>query len=155
MVLPEILDVRVHLIGTACCHEITGGDVTDPFTFGTVCYDPGLVFGLVNSEELVYRTVNKIPGDFDNSGQAATCTEQEIDQEYAFNTGSVPADWSFLATGEGTLFLTGLPGPFCSYPRFCTPGPSMSLTAAELIIEIPMPTPLEEHPWGTLKAIYR
>ena len=153
--LPEIVDVRLFVTGNYCCFEVIFADCHGP-PGGNFCYDPGLEFGFLEADGKVFPTVNVIPGVYDNSVQPDICEQQDLAAEIAFDYGSAAPDWSFLADGSGTVYLTGLEEPiFCAYPVCCYFGASFYITSAELIVEIPAPTPVEEHSWGTIKAIYR
>ena len=152
---PEILDVRLHLTGSYCCFEVIYTDCFGP-PGGVGCFDPGLVCGFMVEDEEMYTTEHLLPGIWDDSTNFATCEDQDYDQEFTFDTGSDTTDWSFLAQGTGTVFLTGLPKPiFCAYPVCCSFGSSAETTSAELIVELATVTPTEQHSWGTIKAIYR
>lgn len=71
---------------------------------------------------------------------------------YSFD--HLPANWTFLADGEGTIWFRGAPagGPVtCIYLN----PPSVTVTEATLIFDADIPVPTQVQSWGRIKAAYR
>lgn len=150
----EILDVRLHLTGTYCCHLIVGSYALGPPSSAD-CAEPGLVCGFLVGDDEIYPTVRMFTGTWEDQTYDA-CETQDFEVEIVFEVPADTADWSFLAEGAGTVFLRGLECPCVSvYPNMCFCDPSAVAISAELVVELETGVPVESSSWGAIKAIFR
>jgi len=66
----------------------------------------------------------------------------------------LPANWTFLDDGEGTISFSGAPSFQLCDCIYLDP-PSVTVTEVTLIIEGDFPVATEVQSWGRIKAAYR
>lgn len=71
-----------------------------------------------------------------------------------YSSNHLPATWTFLDDGEGTISFSGSPIFQLCDCVYLDP-PSVTVTEVTLIIEGDFPVPIEVQSWGRIKAAYR
>jgi hypothetical protein len=147
--LPDIGEVRLHLVGTYNNVRSICWDFGD-FGGGTWSYseDAGLFTSFLDEGIAVCATQHLF--------EPVVSEDTAYDLELVFQCGDEVADWSFLSPGSGVLQLMGLSCTHLpEFPEVCICEPSATVSSAELIIELNTGTPVETRDWGAIKSQYR
>lgn len=140
----EIQGASLRLVGVPDCQYLWCWPAA---SYEVLPYESAIRFGFIVDGAVRYATE-----------QVFACEEAgiEIDLGFGFATAEA-ADWSFLAEGQGTLFIEHC-APDYSCPMGGPPsawGVDILLTRAELRFEPASELPVEPTTWDALKAWYR